>query len=109
MTYARQPERRRHRRVRMKQPMRVRPTDPKDGIFEEIGMTKDVSQDGAYFLTKLDVYHEGMRVFFTLPFDAPRSQQNYEYLGQIARVDVMEDGQKGVAVKFLASTNKKSF
>ena len=109
MTYVTQRERRRHRRVRMKQPMRVRPTDPKDGVFEEIGTTKDVSQDGAYFLTKLDVYHEGMRLFFTLPYHAPRSEQNYEYLGQVARVDVMENGQKGVAVKFLSTTNKKSF
>jgi hypothetical protein len=102
----RQAERRRTRRVRMKQGMRVRPTSPKDGQFEEVGMTTNVSQDGVYFVTKKDVYREGMRLYLTVPYHSPLSPQNYEYLGQVARVDEMGDGKKGVAVRFLSSTKK---
>jgi PilZ domain len=104
----RQTERRRTRRVRMKQGLRVRPTSPKDGDFEEIGTTTNVSQDGIYFLTKRDSYREGMRLYVTVPYHSPLSPQNYEYLGQVARVDTLEDGQQGVAVKFLSSTAKKN-
>ena len=107
MSLMRQPERRRNRRVRMKQNLRIRPSNPKDGQFEEIGTTKDVSQDGAYFLTELNVYYEGMRLFVTLPYHAPNSQQNYHYLGQVARVDALGGNQRGVAVKFLSSANNK--
>jgi hypothetical protein len=102
----RQTERRRTRRVRMKQGLRVRPTSPKDGEFEEIGTTTNVSQDGVYFVTKRDAYHEGMRLYVTVPYHSPFSPQNYEYLGQIARVDDLAGGQRGIAVKFLSSAKK---
>lgn len=92
----------------MKQGLRVRPTDPKDGTFEEISTTANMSQGGIYFVTKRNDYREGMRLFVTVPYHSPHSQQNYEYLGQIARVDVLENGQKGVAVTFLPSSRKKS-
>jgi hypothetical protein len=104
----RQSERRRTRRVRMKQNLRVRPESPKDGHFEEIGITTNVSQDGVYFATQRDNYREGMRVLVTVPYHSPYSQQNYEYLGEVARLDNLENGQKGVAVRFLPSTKKKS-
>jgi PilZ domain len=102
----RQAERRRTRRVRMKQGMRVRPTSPKDGPFEEVGTTTNVSQDGVYFVTKKDVYREGMRLYVTVPYHSPFSPQNYEYLGQVARIEAMADGKKGIAVRFLSSTKK---
>jgi hypothetical protein len=102
----RQAERRRTRRVRMKQGMRVRPTSPKDGQFEEIGTTTNVSQDGVFFITKKDVYREGMRLYVTVPYHSPFSPQNYEYLGQVARVEELAEGKKGIAVKFLSSGKK---
>lgn len=101
-------ERRRSRRVQMKQPMRVRPSNPQDGNFEELGKTKDVSQDGIYFVTQRDSYVEGMRLYVTVPYHAPFSPQNYEYLGQVARVDNLGNDQKGIAVRFLSSNAKKS-
>ena len=55
-----QRERRRSRRVQMKQALRVRSVDPKDGRFAEVGASKDVSQDGVYFVTERDGYYEGM-------------------------------------------------
>ncbi len=103
----RQTERRRTRRVRMKQGMKVRSTSPKGGQFEEIGTTTNVSQDGVYFVTKKDVYREGMRLYVTVPYHSPFSSQNYEYLGQVARIDEMKDGQRGIAVRFLSSTKKQ--
>ncbi|MGB7437973.1 MAG: PilZ domain-containing protein [Candidatus Acidiferrum sp.] len=99
-------ERRRTRRVRMKQGLRVRPSDPKDGAFQEITSTKNVSQDGLYFVTDRTAYHEGMRLFVTAPYHSPFSEQNYEYLAQIARIDNLENGQKGVAVRFLSAAKR---
>jgi hypothetical protein len=101
-------ERRRTRRVRMKQNLRVRPSSPKDSSFEEIGTTTNVSQDGVYFVTQQDVCRKGMRLSVTVPYHWPHSPQNYEYFGEVARIDALENGQRGIAVKFLSSTKKKS-
>lgn len=99
-------ERRRSRRVKMKQSLRVRPSDPKDGTFEEIGATKNVSQDGIYFVSKREAYREGMRLFVTVPYHSPTSPQNYGYLGQITRIDELGNGERGIAIKFLSSANR---
>jgi PilZ domain len=104
----RKTERRRSRRVRMGQAIRVRPANPKDPQFEEISTTKDVSQDGVSFVTKLTVYYEGLRVFVTLPYHGPTSQQNYQYRGQVARVEDLENNQTRVAIKFVSSADKKT-
>jgi hypothetical protein len=109
MTQVRESERRRTRRVRMKQALRVRPSNPKDGAFEEIGSTKNMSQDGIYFVTDRAAYYEGMRLFVTVPFHSPSSQQNYEYLGEIARIDEIENRQRGIAVRFLSSAKAKNY
>lgn len=102
----RRTERRRSRRVRMGQAFRVRPSNPKDPQFEEFGTTKDVSQDGVSFVTKLTVYYEGLRVFLTLPYHGPTSQQNYQYLGQVVRVEDLGNNQSSIAIKFLSSATK---
>jgi hypothetical protein len=47
-----------------------------------------------------------MRLYVTVPYHSPFSPQNYEYLGQIARVDDLTGGQRGIAVKFLSSAKK---
>ena len=46
----------------MNQALRIRSLDPKDGPFEEIGTTKNVSQGGVYFVTQQASYREGMRL-----------------------------------------------
>ena len=94
--------------MRMKQALRVQPVEPKGRPFEEIGTSKDVSQNGVYFVTQREVYCEGMRVLVTLPYHAPYSFQNYEYAGQVARVEELANGQRGVAIRFLPSSYKKS-
>jgi hypothetical protein len=92
----------------MGQPVRVRPADPKDGQFEEVGTTKDVSQDGVYFVTQRKVYYEGMVLFVMVPYASNARQQNYEYFGQIARIENLGNGQRGVAIRFRRSAAKKS-
>ncbi len=100
-------EHRRSRRVRMKQALRVRPLDRKDGSFEELGTTKDVSQGGVYFVTQREVYYEGMRLSVIVPFST-NGPQNYEYLGKVTRVEELGKGQKGVAVRFVSAAALKS-
>jgi PilZ domain len=95
------PERRRSRRIRIGQPIKVRASHPKDG-FEETNITKNVSRDGIYFISGLHVYSEGMRLYVTVPHHMPRDPQDREYLAQVARVERLPEGQNGVAVQFLA-------
>jgi len=94
--------------VRMKQGLRVRPATPEDGAFEEIGTTTNVSQHGIYFVTQRDVYKKGTKVLVTVPYHSPASPQNYEYEGEVARVDQLGAGQKGIAVRFTISAKKRS-
>ena len=91
----------------MKQAMRVRPLDRKDGLFEELGTTKDVSQGGVYFVTQREGYYVGMRLSVTMPY-SPNSTQNYEYHGKVTRVEELGNRQKGVAIRFVPSAGIKS-
>lgn len=95
-------ERRRSRRLKIGQPLKVVPTDPRGDIREDSGTTRNVSREGFYFLTKKSGYQEGMRLFVTLPFHKPGDLRNHEYLGQVIRVDALENGEWGVAVQFLS-------
>jgi hypothetical protein len=106
MQEVRQSERRRTRRVRMGQSLRVRPSDPKDVPIDEIGTTKNVSRDGVYFVTQRESYYLGMRLFVTLPYHSPVNPLNHEYIGQVARVDDLGEGQHGVAVQLLSSADR---
>ena len=96
------PERRRSRRIHIGQPVRIRPSDPKDKYFEDRSTTKNVSRDGIYFVTREVSYYEGMRLFVIVPHHAPRETQDREYLGQVVRVDSRANGERGIAVQFLA-------
>ena len=91
----------------MKQALRVRPVDAKDGSFEELGTTKDVSQGGVYFVTQHDVYYQGMHVSVTMPYSAAGTQ-NYEYHGKVTRVEELGNSQRGVAIRFVSSSAMKS-
>ncbi len=94
--------------MRMGQALRVRPSDPKDVPFEEIGTTKNVSRDGVYFATQRENYYLGMRLFVTLPYHSPINPLNHDYLGQVARVDDLGNGQHGVAVRLLSSADRNA-
>lgn len=102
-----QPNRRRNRRLKIGQPFRLRPTDPHVESFEDIGTTKNVSRDGFYFLTPCHSYQEGMRLFVTLPYHSSAEPGDHEYIGQVIRMELLEGGQRGVAVQLLSELNAK--
>jgi len=95
-------DRRRSRRLKIGQPLKVRPTDPKGGVFEDISKTTNVSREGIYFLTQKRSYLEGMRLFVTLPYHGAGDVRNHEYVGQVLRVDASQEEQWGVAVQLLS-------
>jgi len=94
---------RRSRRINIGQPVRLIPSLPRGEFFEEIGTTSNVSREGFYFLTKREHYQEGMRLLVTLPYHSPRDRRDREYLAQVVRVELLDDGQSGVAVQLLSS------
>lgn len=94
-------DRRNVRRVRLRQPIKVRPASPKDGEFEDISETLNASKRGIYFMTVISSYFVGMRVYVTLPYTSPASPKSREYLGQIVRIEGTTAETRGVAVQFL--------
>jgi hypothetical protein len=94
-------DKRRSRRIRIGQPIKIRVSGPKDSHLEEVNLTKNVAREGIYFVSPLAAYHEGMRLYVTVPYHAPREPQDREYLAQVVRVERLTDSQIGVAVKFL--------
>jgi len=95
-------DKRRSRRIRIGQPLKIRASDPQDAAIEEVNITKNVSRDGIYFVTPVSAYTEGMRLHVTVPFHNPRNPQDREYLGQVVRVERLPEEQCGVAIQFLA-------
>jgi PilZ domain len=95
-------ERRKTRRIKIGQPMKIRPSDPKDKHFEDTNTTKNVSRDGVYYVTRISTYYEGMRLFVIVPHHMPREPQDREYLGQVVRIDKLPASQWGVAVQLLS-------
>jgi hypothetical protein len=95
-------DKRRSRRIRIGQPLKIRASDPKDVHVEETNITKNVSREGIYFVSPIVTYYEGMRLYVTVPHHAPRDPQDREYLGQVVRVEKLAEGQCGVAVQFLS-------
>jgi len=102
MPYMTSQERRRSRRIRIGQPVKIRPSDPKDKYFDESNTTKNVSREGIYYVSRISTYYEGMRLFVVVPFHSPREKEDREYLGQVSRVEPLGEGQWGIAVQFLS-------
>lgn len=95
------PERRRRARLKLRQVVRVRPSDTHRENFDEILPTLNTSRDSVYFVSKNVAYTEGMRVFITFPYaDAPGSL-NRESLGRVVRIDELDHGRRGIAVEIL--------
>ncbi len=98
-----QTERRRSRRIRIGQPLKLRPSDPRDPHFEENATTKNVSREGIYFISKNLMFYEGMRLFISLPYHSPKDPLDQEYIGQVARIEKLPDGTRGIAVQLLTT------
>jgi hypothetical protein len=94
MQEAAQQYHRRSRRITLGQPVRLIPSLLRGEFFEEIGTTSNISREGFYFLTKREHYQEGMRLLVTLPFHSPRDRRDREYLAQVVRVELLDNGQR---------------
>ena len=104
MTFA---DKRRSRRIRIGQPLKIRASDPKDAGVEEVNITRNVSREGIYFVSPVRTYTEGMRLYVTVPHHNPRDPKDREYLGQVVRVHRLPEEQYGVAIQFLAEVKPK--
>jgi PilZ domain len=96
-----QSERRASRRCKMKQLMRIRPSDPERENFDDLRGTQSVSRTGVYFQTSEQGYEVGMRVFVTLPYLQDPTSPNREYLAEVVRKDPLANGLTGVGLKLL--------
>jgi hypothetical protein len=91
------------RRIGVSLPVRLCPSSPRGELLDEIANTTNVSSEGFYFLTERDHYQEGMRLLVTLPYHCPRDRRDRGYLGQVVRIELLDDGKRGVAVQLLSS------
>ena len=94
---------RRSRRIRIAQPVRVIPCIPRGELFEEIATTANVSREGFYFPTERQQYEVGMRLMVTLPYHSPRAPSDRAYFAQVVRVELLENGQRGIAIRLLST------
>jgi hypothetical protein len=93
---------RRSRRISISQPVRLTPSLPRGEFFEEIATTSNVSREGFYFVTKHGHYEDGMRLYVTLPYHSPGDHRNREYLAQVSRIQLLDNGLRGVGVQLLS-------
>ncbi len=91
-------ERRRNRRVRVGQTVRVRPVDP--AYPEEVRKTANVSREGLYFITPTQHYFLGMHVHATVGY-REGDPLNREELAEVVRLDKLPNGEYGVALRIL--------
>ena len=98
-------ERRGNCRVRLARPVHVRPSDPRNGTFDEVLTTQNICRGGLYFHTSSPHYEVGMRLFVTYPYDPSVRLSDSDYLVVVVRIDRLADGRWGVAVRFLMQMN----
>lgn len=98
-------ERRQKRRARIRQPVRVRPSEPMAIDFDEVCPTINVSREGLYFSTERRAYRKDLRLFVTCPYNQHQGAFNCEYVGTVVRVDPLPHDRVGVAVHLLMTIN----
>jgi len=91
-------ERRRMRRVKLAQPARVRPADPR--YEEEVQATQNFSRNGLYFVTRMQHYYIDMHLEVVFPY---RTGEPFvgSKVARIVRLERRADNHWGVAVEFL--------
>jgi hypothetical protein len=94
-------ERRGSRRCKIKQLMRIRPSDPNIDHFEDLRGSASVSRSGVYFQSSEASYEVGMRLFVTMPFSKDPASLNREYLAEVVRRDPLPTGMFGIGIKIL--------
>ena len=91
-------ERRQTQRESRSEAVLICPCDPQ--YPEEVCTTLNVSRNGLYFATTAEHYFPGMKVIVTLDFRSDGPMQR-EYIGDVVRLERLEDGKWGVAIRIL--------
>ena len=63
----------------------------------------DFSRSGFYFITQIRCYGEGMQLYVIPAFGC----FNFEYLGEVVRIERLPFGQYGIAVRLLHLRNPR--
>jgi PilZ domain len=98
MSITAQQERRKAPRAKLPRRIRVRPFDFR--LSEEVCMTANVSRTGLYIETSAGHYYAGMNVSVTRNFE-PEDTIHREETGTVTRVEKLNDGRWGVAIRIL--------
>lgn len=101
MDEPRQKDRRRRARAKLDALVRLRPSEPTSDHFDEIIGTQNVSRDGIYFVTTNRLYKEGMRLFVTFPYSDKTGAINRDYIGEVRRIEQLDNGSRGVAIHLI--------
>jgi hypothetical protein len=94
-------ERRGTRRCKIRQLMRIRPSDPNKEHFEDMRGSVSVSRSGVFFQSSEPGYEVGMRLFVTMPYSQDPASMAREYLAEVVRRDVLPTGMFGIGIKIL--------
>ena len=94
-------ERRRKTRTKIPRMIRVRPSQPTPGDFDEILPTINASRNSVYFVPQNGIFELNMRVFVTYPYSSGPGSINQEFLGTVTRVDKLPGNKQGVAVHLI--------
>src|ERR1700722_18412489 len=89
-------------RENLSEPVLIRPCDSR--YPEEICRTVNVSRSGLYLVTATEHYFVGMNVIITLNF-GPEDNIHREQIGDVVRMERLEAGKWGVAIRILMHNN----
>ena len=89
-------------RENLSEPVRVRPCDTQ--YPEEVCISSNVSRSGLYVVTSAEYYFVGMNLAVTLNF-GPDDPLHREQIGDVVRVEKLEEEMSGVAIRILMHNN----
>jgi hypothetical protein len=87
-------------RLKVSLPVQVQPFDARFIDIIDVGEVSDFTRDGLYFSSCMPHYFMGMRLIVTFPFGEQASAHK-RFLATIVRMEDREDGNRGIAVRFL--------
>jgi hypothetical protein len=96
-------EQRHWQRARISILLRARPSQPSIEPFDEVLVSLNSCRAGCYFTTNSARYKKYMRLLVMFPYSDDLDAINRDYAGEVLRVENLEDGRRGVAVKLLSS------
>jgi hypothetical protein len=95
-------ERRREPRTQNARPVYIRAADLSGANFEEVRAMTNFSRSSFYFVTaRIESYHKGMMLYAIPAFGC----FNFEYLGEVVRIEHLTHGEYGIAVRLIRIGN----